>query len=93
MCDLLLKEAGVALMPSSSFLLDKADLTTRFCYVNFEVRGWVGGEHQGGPCLEAVYAMADQAAALNHQFVRKFCPELVQGVERLACWVRGLTQQ
>jgi len=83
MCDLLLKEAGVALMPSSSFLLDKADLTTRFCYVNFE----------GGPCLEAVYAMADQAAALDHQFVRKFCPELVQGVERLARWVRGLTQQ
>ena len=53
MCDLMLEEAKVikviksnkkfklhlqvALMPSSSFLLPPTDLTTRFCYVNFEV--------------------------------------------------------
>ena len=50
MCDLMLQEAKVmvkksirntksqvALMPSSSFLLKPTDLTTRFCYVNFEV--------------------------------------------------------
>ena len=53
MCDLMLQEAKVmlskatrkpahktaqvALMPSSSFLLSPTDLTTRFCYVNFEV--------------------------------------------------------
>ena len=41
MCDLLLKEAKVALMPSSSFLLADSDLTTRFCYVNFEVKASV----------------------------------------------------
>jgi len=79
MCDLMLQEAKVALMPSSSFLLPPTDLTTRFCYVNFE----------GAPCLEEL-ARKGEDFWPGDDFVRQFCPDLVDGVASLVAWVSKL---
>lgn len=82
MCDTMLREANVALMPSSSFLLGEDDFTTRFCFVNFE----------GGPCLEEL-SKRDESYTPDDNFVIKFCPELVKGVERIMDWVRKITNE
>jgi len=79
MCDLMLQEAKVALMPSSSFLLSPTDLTTRFCYVNFE----------GAACLQEL-ARKGQDFCPGDDFVRQFCPDLVDGVASLVAWVSKL---
>ena len=80
-------------MPSSSFLLLPTDLTTRFCYVNFEVGGSlfeaIWNVAQGDACLEEL-ARKGQDFCPGDDFVRQFCPDLVDGVASLVAWVSKL---
>ena len=76
MCDHMLEHARVALMPSSAFLLSDSDLTVRFCYVIFD----------GAHCMREYEALG-QPADLGEDFVEKFCPDLVRGVQSVCDWV------
>lgn len=78
MCDNILKYANVALMPSSSYLLSEDDLAVRFCYVIFD----------GAKCIEEFDALGNPTV-LEDDFVEKFCPELVKGVQNLCEWVKN----
>jgi len=82
MCDYFLQEIGVALMPSSSFLLSEEDLSVRFCFVPFD----------GAACLKELEKMEATAASIQNgeEFVRANCPEIVKGVEKLANLVKSL---
>ena len=82
MCDDMLKNANVALMPSSSFLLSEDDPSARFCYVTFD----------GAKCIKELEVLGD-GAILGDDFVEKFCPELVKGVQNLCGWVNGWKKQ
>ena len=82
MCDHMLAQARVALMPSSSFLLSETDLTVRFCYVIFD----------GRRCLQEYQALGEPACLGDH-FVEQFCPELVRGVSSLCHWVKQWDKQ
>jgi len=82
MCDDMLKHAKVALMPSSSFLLEEDDLSVRFCYVIFD----------GTKCMQEFQNLGDPKV-LGDDFVEKFCPELVKGVQHLCEWVRKWKKQ
>lgn len=82
MCDNMLKSANVALMPSSSFLLSKDDLAVRFCYVIFD----------GAKCIEE-FDVLGNPKVLEDDFVEKFCPELVKGVQNLCEWVKNWQKQ
>jgi len=81
MCDLMLKEAKVALMPSSSFLLGEDALTVRFCYVNFD----------GDRCIEYVRGKGGcDVYTPDVKMVEELCPDLVSGINSLCQWVNGL---
>ena len=75
MCDDMLERAGVALMPSSSFLLSADDLHVRFCYVIFD----------GAKCMAELRRR--NTTEVDEEFVKTFCPDIVRGVEKLCDWV------
>ena len=76
MCDDMLERAGVALMPSSSFLLSADDLHVRFCYVIFN----------GAKCMAELRRR--NTTEVDEEFVKTFCPDIVSGVEKLCDWVK-----
>jgi len=82
MCDHMLQHARVALMPSSAFLLSETDLSVRFCYVIFD----------GAECMKEYKALGEPST-LGDDFVEKFCPELVKGVQNLCNWVRSWNEE
>jgi len=82
MCDEMLKSANVALMPSSSFLLSEDDLSVRFCYVIFD----------GAKCMKELDVLGDNNI-IGDDFVEKFCPELVRGVQNICEWVNRWKKQ
>ena len=59
---------------SQSVSSDLTDLS-RFCYVIFD----------GGSCMAEMTRTGRQK--VDETFVRTFCPDLVQGLERLCQWV------
>jgi len=81
MCDLMLKQANVALMPSSSFLLGEDDLHVRFCFVNFD----------GDRCLAELKSRGGWKNYIpDSKFVEELCPDLCQGLESICVWVQKL---
>merc|ERR1711971_1500985 len=74
-----LNEGGLVVGPGSKELIY---LTTRFCYVNFE----------GAACLQEL-ASKGQDFCPGDDFVRQFCPDLVDGVASLVAWVSKLKCQ
>jgi len=76
MCNDMLSSAKVALMPSSSFLLEEDDLSVRFCYVIFD----------GAHCMAELDKLGNPLT-VGDDFVESFCPELTNGVKNLCDWV------
>lgn len=75
MCEVILKEAGVALMPSSYFQMKEEDLFVRFCFVNFDGKFAVGE--------------AEGEDELDDDWVERVCPDLAMGVQRIKQWVNN----
>lgn len=69
----LLQDTGVATLPGEVFGRPAAELTLRLSYVNFD----------GAAALAAVMA----GATVDEGFVRRYCPETLTAVDRLANWV------
>jgi len=79
LCAALLREAGVAMMPGVAFGRPVDELTARLAYVDFD----------GGRALEAVGVIPVEQP-LDEIFLERHCPRVVEGVRRVAGWVRGL---
>jgi aspartate aminotransferase len=77
LCERLLDDTGVAILPGSYFGRDPAELTARVSYVNFD----------GGKALDAAAAHAGEA--LDEGFLREHCAEPLEAVERLCSWLEG----
>ena len=71
----LLQDTGVATLPGEVFGRPAAELTLRLSYVNFD----------GAAALAAVMA----GATVDEGFVRRYCPDTLAAVDRLADWVAG----
>lgn len=81
LCEVLLEETGVALLPGSAFGRPSQELTARLSFVDFD----------GKKTLRAWLARApapDEAPDLS--FLRKYCRQTLQGVETLIRWVNQL---
>lgn len=78
LCERLLEEAGVAVLPGSAFGQSRGSLTARLAYVDFD----------GGAALAASenYPLD---APLPDDFVAQHCRSVLEGVARLAEWVAG----
>ncbi len=79
LCQHLLQETGVAILPGASFVRSPQELTARIAYVNFD----------GGRALAASENVPlDEDLPTN--FTRRYCAGALAGVERLAEWVTAV---
>jgi aspartate aminotransferase len=76
LCDRLLAEANVAVLPGVAFARSRRELSARLAYVDFD----------GAQALQAS-ADAPTDGGLPPDFVRRWCERVVVGAERIAQWV------
>lgn len=76
LCQRLLQETGVAILPGASFVRSPEELTARIAYVNFD----------GGRALAASENIPLDED-LPAEFTRRYCEGVLAGVERIADWV------
>lgn len=80
MCEALLEEAGVALLPGSDFGVRPDRYTARLSYVDFD----------GRAAMAAARENLAKQQALDDAFVEAVCPNVAGGVGAMAQWFGGL---
>lgn len=75
LCEMLLEETGVALLPGSAFGRPEHELNARLAYVDFD----------GKKALKA--AAAAPRGELGVGFLRRHCARMMEGTERLCRWI------
>jgi aspartate aminotransferase len=78
LCDRLLEETGVAMLPGNDFGRQPEELTARMAYVDFN----------GEEALSA--AGREGVEILDDEFVRKYCPKLIRAFDLLEKWLKSL---
>ena len=76
LCDIILKETGVAMLPGSDFGFKKNKMVTRLSFTDFD----------GKKFLESISSYNQ----LEDEVIEKFAPNVVQGVESLSKWAKNL---
>ncbi len=79
MCDALLEQTGVALLPGSAFGRPHDELTARLAYVDFD----------GARALAAAESLPADAH-LDDSFCQAYCPKIVDAIDRIANWLHVL---
>jgi aspartate aminotransferase len=77
LCDRLLDDKGVALLPGVDFGRPPYELTCRLAYVDF----------RGSECLAAAAAVPD-SQELSESFLQSYCSNVLDGVDSIASWLR-----
>lgn len=75
LCERLLEDTGVAVLPGSAFGRSRRELSARLAFVDFD----------GAAALAASEALPP-AEPISPEFVTRHCLQLVRGCERLAEW-------
>lgn len=78
LCQRLLEETGVAILPGSSFGRPRKELTARLAFVNFN----------GAKALAAVGQLAGDAL-LDEDFLRVYCEQTLTAIDKMCDWVNG----
>jgi aspartate aminotransferase len=76
LCQRLLADTGVAILPGSDFGRPSTELTARLAYVDFD----------GTRALTALEQLDDQAS-LDEDFLNHYCVNVVTAIRRLCAWV------
>lgn len=76
LCDQLLDEIGVAILPGSAFGRSRGELTARLSYVDFD-----------GAAASGASEKVPLDASLPEDFLPLYSPNVVAGVDRLAAWL------
>ena len=76
LCERLLDDTGVAILPGSAFGRPDDELTVRLSFVNFD-----------GAAALAALEQADPNERVDEKFLRAYCPWTVEAAERMAAWV------
>ena len=79
LCERLLEDTGVAVLPGSDFGRSPAELSLRLAYVNFD----------GAAALRGAAAL-DDATAVDADFLDEYCADAMTGIERMAGWFEAL---
>jgi aspartate aminotransferase len=74
LCERLLEEEGIALLPGSVFGRPPAELTARIAYVDFD----------GSRALEAA-----RERDLAEPFLREHCDSVITAADRIGAWLAG----
>jgi aspartate aminotransferase len=78
LCERLLEETGVAILPGVDFGRRPVELTARLAYVNFD-----------GASALAASEHLPKDAPLDEPFLRRCCRSTLEAVERIAAWVES----
>jgi aspartate aminotransferase len=73
LCNTIMKECSVAILPGNAFGYLEDQLVTRLAYVDFD----------GTTALKAL----QKGESLDLKFLTKYCPKIVEGIEALASWI------
>ena len=76
LCETILDETGVAMLPASDFGFSKKKMLTRLCYIDFD----------GAEFLKANI----NGKMLDDKIVKKYAPNVVEGVKKLSNWAKNL---
>ena len=76
LCETVLEETGVAMLPASDFGFNKKRLLTRLCYVDFD-----GAEFLNANINEN---------HISDRIIEKYAPNVVEGVKKLSNWAKNL---
>ncbi len=79
LCEKLLDDTGVALLPGSVFGRDEEELTARLAYVDFD----------GARALSAV-AVIPREQPLDEIFLRRHCAQVVEAISRIVSFVQSV---
>jgi aspartate aminotransferase len=72
MCDNILKETGVALLPGSDFGFDKNKMLARLSFTDFDGQEFMKQTQNG--------------QAIDKNLILKLVPKIVEGVDKLKKW-------
>ena len=76
LCETILDETGVAMLPASNFGFSSKRMLTRLCYIDFN----------GAEFLNAV----TNDELLSNEIIEKYAPNVVEGIKRLSNWAKNL---
>ena len=76
LCETILDETGVAMLPASDFGFGQKKMLTRLCYIDFD----------GSEFLKAT----KNVNTINDRIIEKYAPNIVEGTERLSNWAKNL---
>jgi aspartate aminotransferase len=76
LCEALLQETGVAILPGTEFGRPAEELTTRLAYVDFD----------GAKALQAAEKISENGD-LDTKFLETYCGNVLDGVNRLCNWI------
>ena len=76
LCETILDDTGVAMLPASDFGFSSNKMLTRLCYIDFD-----GAEFLKAPI---------NGKTLNDKIIEKYAPNVVEGVKKLSNWAKNL---
>tara|TARA_X000001036_G_scaffold359832_1_gene342583 strand:+ start:62 stop:1297 length:1236 start_codon:yes stop_codon:yes gene_type:complete len=76
LCERVLDEIGVAMLPASDFGFTAKKMLTRLCYIDFD-----GDEFLKAPLM---------GKNLDDKIIEKYAPNVVDGVKKLSNWAKNL---
>lgn len=77
LCEKLINDTGVALLPGSEFGRPKEELTARLAYVDFD----------GARTLAASESLSSDLL-LNENFLATYCPRVLEAIDRICNWLK-----
>ena len=76
MCDHILKNTGIALLPGSDFGFDKTRMLARLSFTDFD----------GQKFMEKI----EVNKIIDNNIVNEFAPKIVEGIEKLKKWSESI---
>ncbi len=78
LCETLLNETGIAILPGLDFGRQPEELTCRMAYVDFD----------GAMVLEKAM---NTSKSLDENFLKSYCPRMIEAIDRLEKWLAALS--
>ncbi len=76
LCETILDQTGVAMLPASDFGFNPKKMLTRLCYIDFDGERFLNSNING--------------KLLEDKIIEEYAPNVVEGVEKLSNWAKNL---
>ena len=76
LCENILDDTGVAMLPASDFGFSPKKMLTRLCYIDFD----------GSEFLKATI----NGKTIDDKIIEKYAPNVVEGIKKLSNWAKNL---